>query len=133
MLDEIRRRYPLARPDADGIRLVLGIGEGERQVRVGLRLRVVETAKGQALVVRAFIGARTLVEPSTALAINAHLLHGALATDGTDLLLHSVFLAGRSRMTAEEHLHEVATEAARLKASLRRVPGDHDVFDAYRE
>lgn len=129
MLDGIRERYPLAKPDGEGIRLVLGLGE----VRVGLRLRCVESAAGRALVTCAFIGPRTAMDPQAALATNAHLVHGALTVIGGDLMLRSVLVERQARIAPEDHLQAVAAEAARIKIALRRVPGDHDVFDAYRE
>jgi hypothetical protein len=123
MLDEIRARYPLACADDDGLRLVLGV-EG---VRVGIRVRV----RSGMLVVTAFLAGRTAIDPMTALAVNAHLIYGALTVDGGDLLLRSVLLDGQS--TAVEHVERVATEAALLKVRLRRAPADWDVFDAYSE
>jgi hypothetical protein len=125
MLDGIRKRYPLAKDEGDGVRLVLGI-DG---TRVGLRARPLHDA----LVLTAFIDARTAVDDTTALALNAHLMMGALTLDGGDLLLRAVVRLDESTLPAEDHLERLAHEAARLKRSLRRVPCDQDVFDAYRE
>ena len=125
MLDRIRKRYPLAKAEGEGVRLVLGI-DG---VRVGLKARPLHDA----LVITAFVDARTAVDDATALALNAHLMVGALTVDGGDLLLRVVVRPEESTLAVEDHLERLAHEAARLKRSLRRVPGDQDVFDCYRE
>jgi hypothetical protein len=118
----ITRRHPdviVEGPHA--LRFVLVTG-GEQPTRIGIRAHGSVAYGEEVVVIAADLGPATRIDPTVALAVNAILVHGALAVAVEDgvLYLRTAITAGDEHAEAvlERKIGRLAAEALELKRRL---------------
>jgi len=117
--DGIVARFPMAViEDTYALRFALTTA-GDTPVRVGIRVRATNAYGEAVVVIAADLGHGDAIDPLAALAINALLVHGALAIYDGVLMLRAVVPASVQTPAAFElAVRKLAAEAAELKARL---------------
>lgn len=125
---DVVARYPHAIAGDGTLRLVLVRGDA----RIGIWLRAVTAYDETAIVISADLGPSNGIEPWLGLGLNSQLAHGALAIEGSVLVLRCcVPLAGMTSADFDRRLRRVAAEAANLKTHLVIQPPRTNSFAHY--
>ena len=130
ILAQLGARHRYSRMVHDELRVVLTFHD----VRVGVRVRPRKTAGAPAVVLVAELGPIAAIDPKAALASNASLTGGMLATMGDILVLRAVLpVDGLSPEGLDRWLNALAAEAAGIKRRIVRPAGHGEVFEIYRD